>query len=192
MMKEKEWVNSIIPRVREDVDNELPGKFNIKVSTGYRLPYAYEVFEYEGENPTGSKATTYETDILLSEHKSDSTWVPRVIVECKLSSITTHDAITYSTKSSTHKNVHPYLRYGILLGNREHHPIPGRLIRHGAYFDFMVSWRGLEAEAFEWNGLIKVLSRELRASQQLQEVFASHRSKNRKHYFILHRRLDLR
>ncbi|GAI54911.1 unnamed protein product, partial [marine sediment metagenome] len=57
-------------------------------------------------------------------------------IEGKINSVTTHGAITYSQKASTHKNVHPYLRYGILLGNRKHYPLPGRLFRHGAYFDF--------------------------------------------------------
>ena len=44
--------------------------------------------------------------------------------------VTTHDALTYSTKAATHKHVHPYLRYGFLAGGIQ--TIPGRLIKHGA------------------------------------------------------------
>ena len=105
--------------------------------------------------------------------------------------MTTHDAITYSTKASTHKNVHPYLRYGILLGNRKHYPLPGRLIRHGANFDFMASWKGYEPENLEWDRLIKVLAKEVAASEQLEEILSSSRSPNRKRYSIFHRRLEL-
>ncbi len=192
MPSEKDWVESIIPEIQEDVRNELPSKFKIDVSSSYRLAYAYEVFGYEGDSPLNPKTTKYETDILISECLSESEWIPRIIIECKLNSINTHSAITYSNKASTHKNVHPYLRYGILIGNRKQYPIPGRLIRHGAHFDFMISWKGVKGEPYEWNGLIKVLSREFRASQQLQEALSSSRSKNRKHYFVLHRRLDLK
>jgi hypothetical protein len=192
MPNEKQWVESIVPEIQRDVESELPSKYMINVCNGYRLPYAYEVLGYEGDEPILSKTTRYETDILISEQTSENEWLPRIIIECKIRYINTHDAITYSNKASTHKNVHPYLRYGILLGNRKTYPLPGRLIRHGAHFDFMASWKGIKAEPYEWNGLIKVLSREFRASQQLQEIIESSRSKNRKHYFILHRRLDLK
>lgn len=83
-----------------------------------------------------------QTDLSIVEHIDAERWTPRVVVEAKLGSVTTHDAITYSEKAATHRSVHPYLRYGIMLGEREHHPLPGRLYRHGAQFDFMVSFRG--------------------------------------------------
>ncbi len=41
-------------------------------------------------------------------------------------SITTHDVITYSHKAATHRQVHPYLRYGILWVE-ENNILPGRL-----------------------------------------------------------------
>jgi len=47
----------------------------------------------------------------------------------------------------------PYLRYGIFLGKRDHYPLPGRLFRHGAHFDFMLSWRGYEPDPSEWKSL---------------------------------------
>jgi hypothetical protein len=51
----------------------------------------------------------YQTDLLISERLDDGEdWTPRVVVEFKLGSVTTHDALTYSAKAATHKNVHPY------------------------------------------------------------------------------------
>ena len=192
MPKETEWVHQLISRIKKGVQNELPASCSIDVDDGYRLPYAYEVLEYEDDDPINPKTIKYQTDILVSEYISQSRWIPRVIVECKINAITTHDAITYSAKASTHKNVHPYIRYGILIGNRKGGNLPGRLIRHGANFDFMASWSGYEPQTHELKGLIKVLGREFRASQKLQEIFTSSRSKYRKQYQLLHRRLDLR
>jgi hypothetical protein len=41
----------------------------------------------------------------------------RVIVEGKTKGATTHDALTYSDNAATHTRVHPYLRYGMLVGS---------------------------------------------------------------------------
>jgi len=185
-------LHSIVPKLQKDVLNELPSRLNIKISVGSKILYAYEVMRYKDNEPIESKPSRYETDILISETLPENQWIPRLIIECKLKTASTHDAITYSNKASTHKNVHPYLRYGILLGYRKHYPLPGRLIRHGAHFDFMASWKGYDPEPYEWNSLVKVLSREIRASQQLEEALTSSRSPNRKQYYILHRRLDLK
>ncbi len=191
MPTEREWVHSIIPKLQETLQNILPKKIVVRVTDGSKLPYAYEVMKYKGNEPEISMLSRYETDIMISEILSEEEWIPRVIIECKLNSVTTHDAITYSKKASTHKNVHPYLRYGILMGHRKHYPLPGRLIRHGANFDFMASWKGYKPENLEWDNLLKVLNREVMASGQLEEILSSSRSKDRKHYSILHRRLEL-
>ncbi len=149
MPTEREWVKSIIPKLQESLQNILPKKIVVRVTDGRKLPYAYEVMKYQGNDPDISMLSRYETDIMISEILSEEEWIPRVIIECKLNSVSTHDAITYSKKASTHKNVHPYLRYGILMGHRKHYPLPGRLIRHGANFDFMASWKGYKPENLE-------------------------------------------
>lgn len=118
-------------------------------------------------------------------------WKPRVIVRTKLDSVTTHDSITYSQKAQTHKNVHPYLRYGILIGNREHYPLPGRLFRHGQYFDFMLSWRTLQPDKKELKVLIEFLVDEVAASRTLDEIIFNSRSKDRTKFTSLHRPLRL-
>jgi hypothetical protein len=191
MPTEREWVHSIISKIEGALQLELPKTITIEVTDGTRLPYAYEVLSYKGQEPDKSSYMGYQTDILISQI-DDDIWIPRIIIECKKVSVSTHDAIVYSTKASTHKNVHPYLRYGILLGKRTHYPIPGRLIRHGAHFDFMVSWKDYEPELHEWNEFIKILKKEVMASTKLEEALTSSRSPNREHYFILHRRLELK
>jgi len=113
-----------------------------------------------------------------------------VVVEFKMGGVNTHDPLTYSAKAATHKHVHPYLRYGFLAGGIR--GIPGRLIKHGAYFDFMASWVSLKPTPDEWSGLIEVLKEEVVASRTIQEILTTTRSASKKRYDILHRPLKLR
>lgn len=135
----------------------------------------------------------FTTAIILEwKHLLKTDALKDVVIEAKIDSVTTHDSITYSQKAQTHKNVHPYLRYGILIGNRAHYPLPGRLFRHGQHFDFMVSWKAFEAEKEEWTNLMEILKLEIKASKALEEVIFNSRSKNREKYTILHRPLNLK
>ncbi len=164
----------------------------LRVADGVKLPYSNEILSYSDNNPAEQNPIRYETDILIFQQVDEKKWKPRIIVETKISSITTHDAITYSQKAQTHKNVHPYLRYGIFIGNREHHPLPGRLFRHGQHFDFMLSWQTLEANKKEWSTLIDILKSEYEASLTLDEVIYNSRSSKREKYTALHKPLVLK
>jgi hypothetical protein len=130
----------------------------------------------------------YQTDILVRDDLGNGLWVPRVVIECKLASVTTHDALTYSAKADTHKQVHPYLRYGILIANHDEKGVPRRLFRHGAHFDFMAAWKAKDPSDEEWEGLIEVLREEIKTSRRIEE-FVSQRSSA---YSLVHRRLILK
>jgi hypothetical protein len=188
-MTEKEWVRSIIA----DIEKMLrQTDDNVRVVDGYRLSYANEVLTYGKDNkPDEQKSVGYETDILIYEQLDDTTWKPRVVIETKLGSVTTHDAITYSQKAQTHKYVHPYLRYGILIGYREHHPLPGRLFRHGQHFDFMLSWKSFRSDKQEMKRFVEIVNDEIQASKTLDEILFNSRSKDRDKFTSLHRPLKL-
>ncbi len=190
-MKEKDWVRTIIKDI-EWALNQNNENQNIRVEDSKKLPYSSEILSYSGEEPAGHNDIRYETDILIYEKNDQDVWVPRVIIEVKIGKINTHDAITYSQKARTHKNVHPYLRYGILISNRQHYPLPGRLFRHGQHFDFMLSWKELQAADNEWKQLITILNDEIIASRTLEEMIYRSRSKNRMHYTSLHKPLRMR
>jgi len=188
-MTEKEWVKSIIANIEKLLRQTDD---NIRVVDGHRLSYANEVLTYGKDyKPDKQKSIGYETDILVYEQLDDTTWKPRVVIETKLGSVTTHDAITYSQKAQTHKYVHPYLRYGILIGNREHHPLPGRLFRHGQHFDFMLSWKSFRADKKEIKILVEIVNDEIQASKTLDEILFNSRSKDRDKFTSLHRPLKL-
>jgi hypothetical protein len=127
--------------------------------------------------------------LLIFDILENSHWMPRIIAEGKLRAVTTHDALTYSAKAATHKHVHPYLRYGILLGEREHYAIPVRLVKHGAYFDFMIAWRAAEPTTNEWRAFVTLLSEEISAFRAMLELLKTNRLPSRKKYHIFHKPL---
>ena len=189
-MKEVEWVKDIVAPSLEERLQPIDPSLSIRV--GYRFPYAYEICAYENEKPCNIWPMKYETDLLIIENNNDH-WTPRVIMETKANgSITTHDAITYSHKASTHRQVHPYLRYGILLGGREQYPLPGRLFRHGTQFDFMISWEEHEPNEQELKDTLDVLVKEVEASRILEKIIYDSRKREKAHYTILHKELKVR
>lgn len=188
-VNENKWMSLVLSMINTKLLQK--GQKNLAASQGRKLPYAFEVLAYEDRTPTQKNMIAYETDILIYETIGSNEWKPRVVIEGKLGSVTTHDAITYSQKALTHKNVHPYLRYGIILGNRKHYPLPGRLFRHGAFFDFMLSWKAIDPSDEELNRLITLILDEVEASRNLDEILFNSRNPNRARYTLLHRPLKL-
>ena len=124
---EKQWVRLLAERLNEPLQRFSNGAVSMCVGSHKRLLYACEVAAYENLSPVETNSSGYETDLLLYDKAGGSRWVPRVVVECKLGGVTTHDALTYSAKAFTHKHVHPYLRYGILVGDFGESTVQGRL-----------------------------------------------------------------
>lgn len=188
-MTEKEWVALVIERLRPLLAVAEP---ELRLAQSARLVYAEEIRAYRDQTEPEHYSALYETDLLITEKVGESAWIPRLVVEAKIDSVMTHDAITYSQKAATHKAVHPYLRYGIILGHRRHYPLPGRLVRHGAHFDFMQSWVDFEPTGRELADLVGLMIDEVRASRALEEIIYGSRRRGRKRYTILHRPLWLK
>jgi hypothetical protein len=186
-MSEAQWVKRMASEL-----GALPwlNENGLSVRTGLKVAYGCEIRWY-GPQPE-PQSISFETDLAVTEAAADGRWKPRVVVEAKLGSITTHDAITYSQKAVSHRAVHPYLRYGIMLGNRRHYPLPGRLYRHGAQFDFMISFCATEPTKSEIALFATVLQTELAASKTLEKILYESRRKDRDHYTLLHRELKVK
>ena len=199
-MTEKEWAKLVCDAFQKIVDWFEPqtdgasGKAHLVVNEGFRLAYALEVKSYPpgpGASPDGNDIRTmeFQTDLLITEVAQDGSWKPRVVIELKLGEPTTHDAITYSQKATTHKSVHPYLRYGILIGSVD--ALSGRFFRHGQNFDFMVSWKSGEPTAKEHGSITTLLEEEVNASRTMEKILFDTRSQKRSRYSIFRRKLDL-
>ena len=110
--------------------------------------------------------SAFQTDLCIFEKKTATVSIPRVVLEFK-TSISTHDVITYSAKARKHKEVYPYLRYGIVASDNA--SVPGRLFRHNESMDFCASVAGLKSgklrEFFAF-----LLSTEVQASRRLEAI----------------------
>ena len=186
-MTENEWTKSICDRLREHLKKD-----SLFADTLQKIPYSQEIIGYSGEwEPEYMAPTRFETDLVVYE-KADGKIIPRIIVEAKFGKVSTHDAITYSYKAEKHKNITPYLRYGIIIGGRTHYPLPGRLFRHGTNFDFMFSFVGTEPEEGEWKTFTEMHLKEVEYSRVMEEMLHNSRNKNRKHYYMLQKQLVLK
>jgi hypothetical protein len=186
---ERQWVGTLVPRLQEALARvALPGG-QLTVGDGVNLPYTSEIHGYSPDGRNEPRSSRYETDLLISDAASDGSWIPRIVIECKLGGVTTHDALSYSTKAATHKHVHPYLRYGFLAGKLP--AIPARLVKHGAYFDFMATWPSASPDAAAWEVFISMLGEEVRASRALQALLTNSRTVDLKRYHLLRRQLVL-
>lgn len=187
-MKENDWTKSICEMLRgADFGEEI--YFDVLK----KIPYAFEISSFNEEWEVESDSfdeSLFETDLVVYEKKEGKV-IPRVIIEAKVGSVTTHDAITYSHKAMYHKNVIPFVRYGIMLGARETYPLPGRLFRHGTNFDFLYSFVGYEATEKEKNMFVDMIKREITYSKQIEEILSNSRSKGRKHYYMLQKEFHL-
>ena len=186
-MTENEWTKSICVKLQGYLE---PYKLHADVLR--KIPYSQEIIGYSQDwEPEYMEPTRFETDLVIYETVNE-TIIPRVIIESKIEKVSTHDAITYSYKAEKHKNITPYLRYGIMLGNRRHYPLPGRLFRHGTNFDFMFQFAGYNPTENEWNTFIKMLLKEVKYSRGIEEMLHESRRKSRKQYFMFQKQLVLK
>src|SRR6266536_223656 len=181
-IRETGWVRTLVKPLGAALKKMCSATTTVSICDGYELAYANEVLRYGWQKDEPQCCTsTYQTDLLICDEAADqSSWVPRVVIECKRGAVTTHDALTYSTKAATHKHVHPYLRYGFLAGEREHYAIPVRLVKHGAHFDFMATWRAARPTKAEWSDFCALVVEEIKASRAMQDLLRTHRSAKRK------------
>jgi len=182
IVQEPEWVELVAKTVKPEL--AVLGQ-SLDIQTQVKIAYGCEIRAYRYEKEPETEAIEFATDFIVVED-IDSGWKPRVVVEAKVGSVTTHDAITCSQKAANHRSVFPYLRYGIMLGNRQHYPLPGRLYRHGTQFDFMISFRGYKPSAKELEAFRNVLIAELKTSQALENMIYESRRRDRDHHTLLH------
>jgi hypothetical protein len=184
---ERQWVSSFIERLDKELKKTSHKGFVMSAADGTKLAYACEVQSYGSDGQAIVSTNKYETDILISDVSDDGSWVPRVVIECKLAKVTTHDALTYSAKASSHRSVHPYLRYGFFAGARADYALPARLVRHGQQFDFLILWKGMKATAIEWKAFCSLICQEAEASRMIQLLLTDNRSSARVKYSHIHK-----
>ncbi|MCD9498846.1 hypothetical protein [Photobacterium carnosum] len=184
-MRETKWARQVTAEIHDYVQSISP---RYTADVAQKLCYANEVRQYKN-GVAESIETKFETDILIYEWIDDETWTPRVVVETKVESVTTHDAITYSKKAQSHRVVHPFLRYGMFIGGIGSSGVPARLLRHGEAFDFMIAWKDLKPTDKEKQVLFGILASEIEASKQVEQILYNNRNKERMKFSAYHRPL---
>ena len=108
----------------------------------------------------------FETDLCVFEDIDAGIRIPRVVMEFK-SRVSTHDVITYSVKARKHKQVYPYLRYGLVIANEA--TVPGRFFTHNEALDFCVAAASYKAKRVH-EIFTSILRDEVAASRRLERI----------------------
>jgi hypothetical protein len=192
-VKEDEFVAAACERVEPVLREHDPRlAIGIKQSLFYGLEMSNRMNVDVGKPAAGnlwSGQPAFETDIcVFDSHNADEVQLaepmPRVVIEAKMG-LSTHDILTYSTKASRHKQVYPWLRYGLVAANQS--TITQKFIAHNEGFDFYLAAKDLSDRLHE--DLVKLLLEEVRASRLLERM-AFARSASRQ-YRLYHKRLEL-
>ena len=90
--------------------------------------------EFKPKDPKEPKRgqLAFQTDLLIKKGG-----LPLVVIETKIEGFTPHDVLTYSAKALKHKEVYPYLRYGLVVGDAE--IIQNKFFVHNVGFDFALA-----------------------------------------------------
>lgn len=110
--------------------------------------------------------SAFQTDLCVFDAVSADASIPRVVLECK-GNLTTHDVLTYSAKARRHKQIYPYLRYGLLLSKNDR--VPSRFYRHNEALDFCIAVGGLAGRS-TGHAISRLIRSEIAASRALEEI----------------------
>jgi hypothetical protein len=110
--------------------------------------------------------SAFQTDLCVFERVSNGAEIPRVVLEFK-ARLTTHDVLTYSAKARKHKQVYPYLRYGLIIANES--SVPGRFFTHNEALDFCAAAASFK-QARVHELFASLLRNEVAASRKLERI----------------------
>jgi hypothetical protein len=140
-------------------------------------PLLYEIrvsnaLEVMGQNQVRKPkrgTSAFQTDLCVFEDKTPDIAIPRVVIEFK-TGITTHDVLTYSAKALKHRQIYPYLRYGVLASSEK--SIPGRVFTHNEGnegIDFFAAVAELQETEFK-SFFASLLQAEIESSNRLESI----------------------
>jgi hypothetical protein len=109
--------------------------------------------------------SAFQTDLCVFEERNDIK-LPRVVLEFK-AGISTHDVLTYSAKARKHKQVYPYLRYGVVVSNEA--VVPHRFFIHNEALDFFAALKSIKhtdlGDVFS-----RLIEREVATSRRMERI----------------------
>ncbi len=113
-------------------------------------------------------SSAFQTDLCIFE-KINEIDIPRVVIEFK-TNYTTHDVLTYSAKAGKHKQIYPYLRYGLISTALPY--ITGRFFTHNENLDFVLTTKRYNDNKTAIRDVIhKLVVFEIDKSIKLEEIY---------------------
>ncbi len=172
-MNESEFREKLKYKLRENLDNS-----QYEVKTHQNLIYKVIVNpqgEYEPEKAEAPIRGNYafQTDLLIMKKSKQ---LPLVVIETKYNGFSTHDILTYSTKAQKHKEIYPYLRYGLVVGGIN--VIQNRFFTHNIGFDFALALKRINALSL--NKLVMIIRDQINNAEMILDILTE---KNRTRNF---------
>jgi hypothetical protein len=90
-------------------------------------------------------------------------------VELKTRGVSTHDLLIYAAKAERHRQVYPYLRYGMLVLGDGSSALPSKVVRHGSAFDFVCVYHEADLDHDRLVRFGKLVMEEVETSRKLTE-----------------------
>jgi len=160
-------------KLKEKLERELGSQYRVKEKENliYRVIVNGNL-QYEPAEPENPRRGSYafQTDLMIVKkvkREKKEKELPLIIIEIKSGDFTTHDVLTYSTKSLKHKEIYPYIRYGLVVGGKNE--IDNRFFTHNAGFDFAVAMKEIEGAA--WKRLKAIIYNQLKSAELLLDIF---------------------
>jgi len=161
---------------RDEIVGRLNGIFSTrgtykavpKANLWYRLQLKDDGTRDPSDEQPMRGRNAFQQDIVLFEKKTGS---PRLVIETKVKGCSTDQAIAYSTRAHLLKQVYPFLRYILLIGNAGNFTY--KLIKHGEFFDAIKTIRFDPSSKIvekDFESFLELLEREIEISQKLGEI----------------------
>ncbi len=110
--------------------------------------------------------SAFQTDLCVFDQIEADIKISRIVLEFK-TTLSTHDVLIYSAKVRKHKQVYPYLRYGLVIGSES--TISGRFFTHNESLDFCIAVASYKTHRLH-ELFAKLLREEVAASRELEEI----------------------
>lgn len=163
-MKEDKFVKDIEEIARRTLPRRLIVRRGASLLYEVTVDHRLEI-RVDPKRPSRGHAA-FQTDLCVFEVVAPDLEIPRVVLEFK-PKLSTHDVLTYSAKARRHKQIYPYLRYGLVIARYK--VVPKRFFLHNEALDFCVAAASFHTKELT-KFIAKLLKREVRTSHQLEDI----------------------
>jgi hypothetical protein len=109
--------------------------------------------------------SAFQIDLCVFESVEEEVLLPRVVLEFK-AGMSTHDILTYSAKARKHKQIYPYLRYGLVVGRDA--TVASKFFIHNEALDFCLAASTYLADGALGPVLSNLIIDEIKSSRLLE------------------------